>query len=171
MQVNRRLYRCRDDRRLAGVAAGVAEFFDLDPTLVRILWFLSIFVGGLGLFLYVGLAIIVPLEPLLPDAAGAEGGALAGAASDGAPAGDGQVLAAGSAPAHAHVHAARDGSRATGRVTTFVGAALILFGSIALVEAVVPGWSHSWRYLWPVFLVGIGVLLLAGAVRRDSTER
>jgi phage shock protein C len=41
--MNRRLYRCRQDRRLAGVAAGVAEFFGLDPTLVRVLWFLSIF--------------------------------------------------------------------------------------------------------------------------------
>ena len=46
--MNRRLYRCRENRILAGVASGVAEFFDLDPTLVRVLWFLSIFVGGLG---------------------------------------------------------------------------------------------------------------------------
>ena len=61
--MNRRLYRCRENRVLAGVAAGVAEFFDLDPTLVRLLWFLSIFVGGLGILLYIGMAIIVPLEP------------------------------------------------------------------------------------------------------------
>ena len=63
--MNRRLYRCRHDRRLAGVAGGVAEFFDLDPTLVRILFFLSIFLGGMGLFLYIGMAIIVPLEPAM----------------------------------------------------------------------------------------------------------
>ena len=55
MQVNRRLYRCREDRVLAGVAAGVAEFFDLDPTLVRVLWFLSIFAGGFSILLYLGL--------------------------------------------------------------------------------------------------------------------
>jgi phage shock protein PspC (stress-responsive transcriptional regulator) len=66
VQVNRRLYRCRDNRVLAGVASGVAEFFGLDPTLVRVLWFLSIFVGGVSLLLYIGLAIIVPLEPLRP---------------------------------------------------------------------------------------------------------
>src|SRR3954471_23681381 len=64
MQVNRRLYRCRENRVLAGVASGVAEFFGLDPTLVRVLWFLSIFVGGVSLLLYIGLAIIVPLEPV-----------------------------------------------------------------------------------------------------------
>ena len=54
--VNRRLYRCRHDRLLAGVAGGVAEFFDLDPTLVRVLWFLSIFFGGLGTAVYIGMA-------------------------------------------------------------------------------------------------------------------
>ena len=48
MLVNRRLYRCRDNRVLAGVAGGVAEYFDVDPSLVRLFWFLSIFVGGFG---------------------------------------------------------------------------------------------------------------------------
>ena len=63
--MNRRLYRCRHDRRLAGVSSGLAEFFDLDPTLVRLLWFLSIFfTGGLSILLYIGLAFIVPDEPL-----------------------------------------------------------------------------------------------------------
>jgi phage shock protein C len=148
MQVNRRLYRCRDNRRLAGVAAGVAEFFDLDPTLVRVLWFLSIFVGGLGVLLYVGLAIIVPLEPLSGDAATQEG----------------VVTPEGAGHAHAHTN------RGSGRVMTVLGIVLIFFGTLALVDALLPGWTHSWRYLWPVFLVGIGILLIAAAVRREPTE-
>lgn len=56
--MNRRLYRCRENRRLGGVAAGVAEFFDLDPTLVRVLWFLSIFAGGF-ILLYLGLLSLI----------------------------------------------------------------------------------------------------------------
>jgi phage shock protein PspC (stress-responsive transcriptional regulator) len=147
--MNRHLYRCRHDRRLAGVAAGVAEFFDLDVTLVRILWFLSIFVGGLGILLYVGLALIVPNEPLTAEELAA-------------------IEAAPSAAAGAvHVHATqrRAGS---GRATTFVGAVLILLGALALVDATVPGWEHSWRVLWPVFLVGVGALLVVGAIRRDG---
>ena len=147
--MNRRLYRCRENRRLAGVAAGVAEYFDLDPTLVRVLWFLSIFVGGLGILLYLGLAIIVPLEP-----ASAEGGTHDPAAVVGA-------------EGHAH---ARGASPWGGRATTFVGAILVLLGSLALVDVLVPGWSHSWRYLWPVFLVGVGVLLIVGAMRREPTD-
>jgi phage shock protein C len=144
MQVNRRLYRCRHDRRIAGVAAGVAEFFDLDPSMVRILWFLSIFVGGLGILLYVGLAIIVPLEPLSADAA----------ADEAAPEVEG----------HRHV------ARGSGRATTFIGVALIIFGALALIDALLPAWSDSWRYLWPAFFVGIGALLVVGAIRREPTN-
>ena len=61
--MNRRLYRCRHDQRIAGVASGVAEYFDADPSLVRVLWILSFFLGGVGLLLYIAMAIIVPLEP------------------------------------------------------------------------------------------------------------
>ena len=145
--MNRHLYRCRHDRRIAGVAAGVAEFFDLDVTLVRILWFLSIFVGGLGILLYIGLALIVPNEPLSD----------AEAASVTAP------LTAGG-PVHAHA-----GSGTGGRVATFVGLGLILLGALAFLDAYVPGW-HAWRVFWPAVLVGIGALLLAGAVRRDGNR-
>jgi phage shock protein C len=59
----RRLYRCTHDRRLAGVASGMAEYFDLDPSLVRILWVVSVFFGGFTLLVYVAMALIVPLEP------------------------------------------------------------------------------------------------------------
>lgn len=142
--MNRRLYRCRHDRRLAGVAAGVAEYFDLDPTLVRVLWFLSIFVGGLGVLLYIGLAIIVPLEPLSDDEAAAD--------------------AVDTPEGHRHAN------RGSGRLTTFFGIALILLGSLALIDAVLPAWTDSWRYLWPAFLVGIGVLLVVGAIRREPTN-
>ena len=50
--MNRRLYRCRHDKRLGGVASGIAEYFDADPSLVRILWVLSIFLDGTDLLLY-----------------------------------------------------------------------------------------------------------------------
>ena len=154
--MNRRLYRCRENRVLAGVAAGVAEFFDLDPTLVRLLWFLSIFVGGLGILLYIGMAIIVPLEP-------------AGAvpAPETAP-----VLGA----AHNHAAGASEGHRhgraGSGRVAMFLGFALILFGGLALLDLALPDLGLSWRQLWPVLIIGLGGLLIAGALRREreSTE-
>jgi len=148
--VNRRLYRCRHDRKLAGVAAGVAEYFELDPTLVRVVWFLSIFFGGLGIFLYIAMALIVPAEPLTD----AEVAALAAG------------VGAGGAVTAGHQLLRREGN---GRVATFIGAVLILLGAIAFIDAVAPAWE-SWRYLWPAFLVGVGALLVAGALRRDRRE-
>jgi phage shock protein PspC (stress-responsive transcriptional regulator) len=159
MQVNRRLYRCRENRQLAGVAAGVAEFFDLDPTLVRVLWFLSIFAGGFTILLYIGLAIIVPLEPLPAGTS-----TVAGPDADGVT--DATVSSAIAEP-EGHRHERGGGS---GRVTTFVGIALILFGGLALVDAVLPSWADSWRYLWPLFFLGIGAVLVAAALRRSPTE-
>lgn len=59
----RRLYRSRYDRQLAGVAAGMAEYLELDPTLVRILWILSALFGGFTIVLYVILAFVIPVAP------------------------------------------------------------------------------------------------------------
>lgn len=59
----RRLYRSRDDRILGGVAAGVGEYFDIDPTLVRLAWLLIVLWGGAGIILYLLAWILVPLNP------------------------------------------------------------------------------------------------------------
>jgi phage shock protein C len=150
MQVNRRLYRCRENRVLAGVASGVAEFFDLDPTLVRVLWFISILFGGIGLVVYIGMAIIVPNEPLAIDGSGVVDHA--------ATTGEGVPLAT-----EGHRHA----THGDGRGTMFVGLVLILFGGLALIDTLLPSWVDAGRYLIPAFVVGLGVLLVANAVRRE----
>lgn len=66
-----RLTRSTTDRKIAGVAAGVAAYFDLDPTLVRLVWLLSVLVAGSGIFLYVLLWVILPEESATADAEGA----------------------------------------------------------------------------------------------------
>jgi phage shock protein PspC (stress-responsive transcriptional regulator) len=147
MQVNRRLYRCRHDRRLAGVASGVAEYFDLDPSLVRVLWFVSIFFGGVTLLLYIGMAIIVPLEPVSTEAAATPEAAEASVVPEG------------------HRHATRD----HGRWTTFVGLALIFFGSLALIDRYLPVLDVK-HLLVPAVAIGLGAFLVASAVRRDPKE-
>ena len=61
----RRLYRSRSDRQLAGVAAGMAEYLGLDPTLLRVLWVISVFFGGFSIFLYIILAFVMPSAPFV----------------------------------------------------------------------------------------------------------
>ena len=66
--MNDRLYRSRDERIFAGVAGGVAERFDLDPSLVRIVWVVLMFVtGSLFFWLYVVMAVVVPESPTSTD--------------------------------------------------------------------------------------------------------
>lgn len=59
MENNRRLYRSRSSRIIAGVCGGIAEFFNLDPTLVRIL---AIILPGVSWVTYLILAVIIPEE-------------------------------------------------------------------------------------------------------------
>jgi phage shock protein PspC (stress-responsive transcriptional regulator) len=60
----RKLMRSSTDKKLGGVCAGVATYFDMDVTLVRVLWLLVFFCGGFGLLLYIVLWIVLPVEPL-----------------------------------------------------------------------------------------------------------
>ena len=168
--MNRRLYRCSHDRRLAGVASGMAHYFDLDPTLVRVLWILSFFFGGFGLLAYIILAIVVPLEPeSVPVAGAVAGGDAAAGFATGASGEAGHDHAAIDASVAAHVHTAR-GPGMPGLGATFVGFALILFGGLALVDNVLPAWGDG-RFLWPAFILGIGALLVVTSMRRQSTDQ
>ena len=64
VNLHRRLYRSRSDRVLAGVAGGMADYLGIDPTIVRILWFLAFLPGGApGLLLYTLCWMIIPSEP------------------------------------------------------------------------------------------------------------
>lgn len=60
--MEKRLYRSRSDRMIWGVCGGLAKYFDMDPTIVRVITALSIFLGGVGIWAYIILAIVVPLE-------------------------------------------------------------------------------------------------------------
>ncbi len=61
---NKKLYRSRTDRKIAGVCGGLGEYFNFDPTLVRLLFVLGlIFVGG-TLLAYLILMFVIPEQPL-----------------------------------------------------------------------------------------------------------
>ena len=56
----RRLERNSDNKMIAGVASGVADFYGLDTSIVRIVWALSILLGGFGVVAYVVMWIVLP---------------------------------------------------------------------------------------------------------------
>ncbi len=64
MEMKHRLYRSRDERMLAGVAGGIANYFDVDPTIVRLLWLLALIpTGPVAAIAYLGCALVIPREP------------------------------------------------------------------------------------------------------------
>jgi phage shock protein C len=62
--VTKRLMRSSRDKKIAGVCAGLAEYFDLDPTIVRVVWILAVFFAGTGGLVYIILWIVLPVAPL-----------------------------------------------------------------------------------------------------------
>ncbi len=65
MGESRKLYRSRTNRSLAGVCGGLAEYFEVDVTLVRLVFVVAVFFAGVSPLLYVLLWLVIPEEPLL----------------------------------------------------------------------------------------------------------
>ena len=61
--MEKRLYKSNTERKLDGVCGGIAEYFDIDPTLVRLAWILFTALGGSGLIAYIVAAIVIPRRP------------------------------------------------------------------------------------------------------------
>lgn len=61
--MEKKLYRSVSDRKLAGVCAGIAEYFNIDPTLIRLGWAVGTLFAGVGIIAYIIAAIVVPNKP------------------------------------------------------------------------------------------------------------
>jgi phage shock protein C len=180
--MNERLYRSRSDRMVAGVAGGLAEIWNLDPSIVRIVWAVLVpLTGFIALLVYVVMAIVVPQEEdagwvppaASPAAASApqEGGA--SAAADTPPTGDSSATSEIRSPAMTRAewraqrrseHAARRQERGPGSGAVVLGVALVVIGAYFLLREYVPAFDPD-RF-WPIALIALGVLLLIVAMGR-----
>ena len=61
--MDRRLYKSNENKMIDGVCGGLAEYFDIDPTLVRLGWVLFCALGGSGILAYIMAAIVIPRNP------------------------------------------------------------------------------------------------------------
>ena len=59
----KKLYRSRNNRMIAGVCGGIAEYLEIDPTVVRIIFAILILTGGLGAFGYLICLVLMPEQP------------------------------------------------------------------------------------------------------------
>jgi len=61
--MEKRLYKINEGKMLDGVCGGIAEYFNVDPTVIRLLWVLFSACGGSGILAYVICAIVIPRKP------------------------------------------------------------------------------------------------------------
>lgn len=59
-KVKRKLYRDTDDVVIGGVCSGIGNYFDVDPVLIRVVFFLLVFLSGFGVLAYIVLWIAMP---------------------------------------------------------------------------------------------------------------
>lgn len=63
----KKLYRSRKERMIAGVCGGLADYFSIDPTIVRLIFVLLLLTGSAGFWIYVILMLVVPEQPTITD--------------------------------------------------------------------------------------------------------
>jgi phage shock protein C len=159
----RRLMRSRD-RKLAGVCGGIAEYLDLDPTVVRVVFVVLLLfpffplVGGVVLYLLLWLVMPEPVAPAGPPPARS------------VPAVEPfEPAPAGSLPAAPASQAADDGGRAGARL---LGGVLLAAGVLFLLQRAAGPWWPAWwmpnlmMLGWPLLLIVIGGLILLSASSR-----
>lgn len=148
--MNRRLYRSQRESVMGGVAGGVAEYFDLDPAIVRVVWaLLAIITGGVFFILYIVMWVVVPLAPEPTEGV------------------EGPAAAAGAEPVGGWNAQPRRAQRRSGSGSWVFGLILIGLGLYFLAREYLP--AVNFNRLWPLGLVLLGLILLFGAIRRRPT--
>jgi phage shock protein PspC (stress-responsive transcriptional regulator) len=146
---NKRLYRSTKDRVIGGVAGGLAEYFNMDPLLIRLLFVFVFFVGGGGLLIYIIFWIVTPQKPGMAES----------------PTSSSATVNQPTEPPQAE-NPNNPVERNKGSLIG--GLVLITIGGLFLVDEFIP--NVDFGDLWPVILVviGIGLLFNAFAVKRNT---
>ncbi len=198
--MTRKLFRSRDDRMLAGVAGGLAELWDADPSLVRVVWAILVpLTGGFALLAYVIMAFVVPEEdeePVAyaqpaaassslstPPAQSPPGGGTSATADTGT-----SASADGGAPAAPFTassappdwRSARREARAARRAARRdrlggPGNVGVLIGALLVIAGIyflVREYvpDIDLNWLWPAALIALGVVVLLAAFRRPPSD-
>ncbi len=131
----KKLYRSSKDKMIGGVAGGLADYFNIDPVILRILFVLLLFAWGASLFVYILFWIIVPLNPKQRFPLGID---------------NEKTTEAGLDPEFIQ-------ERKRNRRNVFAGI-LIAIGAIWLFGNIFPGFDMSW--VIPLGLIGLGSYIL-----------
>jgi len=156
MEKTNRLYRSTTSRVFGGVAGGIAEYFDVDPILIRMLFVIIALAGGGGVLVYIILWIAIPPRPFVPPVFNMGAG---DQNTPPPPPGNYESAAyTGQAYNAEPYNMNSSGEEKSNRGGLIGGLVLITLGSIFLADRFIP--RIDFGDLWPLILVVIGAVLI-----------
>jgi phage shock protein PspC (stress-responsive transcriptional regulator) len=151
----KRLFRSTTDKKIGGVCGGLAEYFDIDPLLVRLLFIIFVIVAGGGILLYIILWIITPEKPFFGD-------------QTQTPPKMADPKENQEAPKDSYTTQPKEASEKRGSMErshkgSLIGAlVLITLGVLFLADEFIP--HINFGDLWPIILIVIGIGLLLNSI-------
>lgn len=154
--MKKKLYRSPSQRVLAGVCGGLAEYFNLDVTIVRLIWVATIPFWGTGFWLYIIAAIIIPKGE---NTKGSTGGTVV-TDEDGN-----------------EIHVQNDAEPSIrNNSMIFIGSILVIIGGLVLIDRFYPFrnlirtiFRALGSYVWPLLLIFIGLIIIVNSLRRRNS--
>ena len=156
----KKLYRSRRDKVIGGVAGGLADYFEIDVVIVRLLFVLVFFLGGGGLIAYIIMWIVIPAEPYFTPYSETtsgprpeSGGAPQPEAGKEQQSGSSESDQAKKNPEQPEHHAERKNN-----TSIVAGIILIVLGIVFLANHMMP-WFHLYNF-WPALLIIAGIFII-----------
>ncbi len=140
-----RLYRSETDKKIAGVCGGIAEYFEIDSTIIRLIWVISIAVYGTGLLVYIIAAIIMPTKGEIDTKLN---------------------IHQDSDEVNEQKNGASDGNFDKEKTRNLFGYVLIIVGAILISKRFLVLKWLSFKFLFPIVLVILGILILSGNFKK-----
>lgn len=162
--MNKKLFRSRDQRIIAGVCGGLGEYFDIDPVIIRVIFLVTVLLGGAGVLLYLILWLVIPEEGGVSMAGNIAKGAKKQHSGEDSKSEFDEVRAdlresynEARKTVEANVH---NGSR-----RALFGMILIVLGVYLLLGNLLPSLNLE-RFIFPAIVIGIGLGILLNSSRR-----
>lgn len=152
----KKLYRSVTDKMIGGVCGGIAEYFGIDPVIVRLVFVLAVIFGGSGILAYIILWIIIPQKPFI----------ITPFNQDKSKENDyGNTEAENKNQNEFKMNMISDKQN---NKSVFAGAFLIVLGVIFLLNNFVPGFYF--KDYWPLVLIGLGLAIIVKAKNQNNRE-
>lgn len=153
----KKLYRSVTEKMLGGVCGGLAEYFAIDPVIVRLIFVLAVIFGGSGIFAYIILWIIIPQKPFFITPL-----------STNPASGDSQPSDDEKKNENTQFNMNIVNEKSLNNRSIYAGAFLILLGGIFLLDNLVPRFHFG--DFWPLVLIGLGFAIIFNARNNTVNE-